>query len=612
MAASLFCVSAVCAPLALGSTGPFARLTLESSMALAATVWAISGQRRPWALVLPTAVAGVMLLQLLPLPDGILVNVAPVSAGRWKAAREGMPVTWATASVTPAATAVALQRLVIWLSSIVALVNLARKGMYRRWMYTSLAVAGVLIWTAGLLFPVDVKERLVLGFFKAGGPIEFWKTTERGPLQTAGFSFLDWVTVGSQRYQADGSLAGNGFGSFIYSNHFANALCITLPAVWVLWLFYTKNRLPGFVRFGLLLASMAGGVWTAGVMATSRAGSASLVFAALVYLSLIAESRWLRWAAGGTAGAIMAGLLGFVGGIQGPFSAVMRLLPAPLAESLARLLVDTRVMAAHVAGRMFLASPLLGIGLGAYGDLYPAFVGSDHVLYFAHNDYAQLLAEVGLLGGAVTAWIAWALGSRFWRFCNERPPVNRAIDAGAWAALAGTAAHSVFDWNMHAPANAFLACMVFALCMTSVAPRKETAHAMPPRWLRFMATSIFIVACLQALPWLARAALSDHAMDGLRKATTQARVAAKDPTKPSAGPALAAAIENGEKAARFDPANWRLAVLLGEASLHLAEESEAIDAAETRRSAAAEWFQAARRASAATRGLPEPLPANKP
>lgn len=604
-AAGLLCLGAIVAPLALGSTGPVARFGLEGLMAIAAILWAVSGPRSARSLILPVVIAGLMLLQLVPLPEGILVNVAPVSAGRWKVAREGMSPSWATISVVPAFTATAIQRILLFLAMIAAVVDLSRKGMYRRWFYTALAVSGLIIWAAGLVFRVDLKDRLVLGFFRANGPIEWWKTTERGPLQTAGYSFLDWVAVGSQRYQSDGSLAGDGFGSYIYGNHFANALCLTLPAVWVLWLFYTKNRLPLAARHAVLLITMAFAAWTTGVMASSRAGTASLIFAAVVYLSLIAQTRWVRRTTGGAAAVIMAGLLLFIAVFQGPFSAIAKMMPAALHETVSQIFVDTRVVAAHVAGRMFMASPLLGTGLGSYGDLYPGFARADHVLYFAHNDYAQFLAEAGLLGGALMAWGAWSLGNRFWRFCKERSPAHRLVDAGAWAALAGSAAHSVFDWNMHAPANAFLTCIVFGLCMTSVATAKDSAKASSRRGARAAATFVFVIACLQTQPFLARAALSDRAMDELRRATTQARVVAKDATKPSAAPALAAAIENGQRAARLDPANWRLAVLLGEASLHLADDPQASDNAQHRRAAAEEWFETARRNSAATRGLPE-------
>jgi hypothetical protein len=607
VAVGLLCLGALVGPLALGSTGARARFALEAVMAIAAILWAVSGRRSTKSLMLPVAISGLVLLQLIPLPEGLLVNVAPVSAGRWKVAREGMSDAWATISVAPAPTAVAIRRLLIALATIAAVADLSRKAMYRRWLYTALAISGVLILAAGLVFRVNPKQRIVMGFFSLRGPIDFWKTPEHPPLQTSGFGYLDWVTVGTQRYQADGAVCGDGFGSYIYSNHFANAVCLTLPAVWVLWLLYTRNRLPTALRYAVLLGSMAAAAWKTGVMAQSRAGTASLVFAAIVYLSLIAQSRWLRWITGGGAAVIAAGLVGFVAVFQGPFSALAGIMPAGLQETIAKIFVDNRIVAAHMAGRMFLASPLLGTGLGTYGDLYPWFARTDHVLYFAHNDYAQLLAETGLLGGGIAARTAWVLGSRFWRFCKERLPANRMIDAGAWAALAGAAAHGVFDWNMHAPANAFLACIVVGLCLSSVAPPKGQPTAQRPAWQGRTATIVFSAACLVALVFLARDAFTDLTLKDLRKATTAARIAAKDPKNPSEAPALTAAIKRGERAARLDPGNWQLAVLLGQANLHLAAQPDGIDA-KAYQNAAGQWFTTARRNSAATRGLPEPLP----
>jgi len=580
-------------------------------MAVASAIWALSGRRNATSLILPVLIAGLVLPQLVPLPESILVNVAPVSAGRWKVAHEAISDGWVTVSVAPAATAAAIRRLLLGLATITAVTDLSRKPMHRRWLYTSLAISGILIWSAGLLFRVDPKERLVLGVFSLNGPIEFWKTPDRAPAQTSGFSYLDWVTVGSQQYQADGAICGDGFGSYIYSNHFANAVCLTLPAVWLLWMLYTRNRLPAAVRFAVLLGSMAAAAWTTGAMAQSRAGTASLVFAALVYLWLIAQSQWLRWTAGGAATLITIGLLGFVTVFQGPFSATTEIIPAALHEKIAQMFADTRVVAAHMAGRMFLASPVFGTGLGTYGDLYPGFARVDHVLYFAHNDYAQLLAETGLLGGGIAAWMAWLLGSRLRRFCKERPPANRVIDAGAWAALAGAAAHSVFDWNMHAPANAFMACIIIGLCLSSVVQPNRQAASPPASWQGRAATIVFSLACILVLPWLARDAFTDRSLYELRRATTVARIAAKDHAKLSAAPMLSAAIEHGERAARLDPANWQLAAMLGRANLHLAEESQAIDAAEACRIAANGWFMKARRNSAVCRGLPVPLPAGK-
>lgn len=604
----LLCAAAVAGPLMLGSTGPWPRFALEAVMALAATLWALAGSRDSRSLVLPLAIAGLFLLQLLPLPDSLLGNLAPVSAGRWKVAREGMATGWATISVEPAATVAAIRRLLLGLATVAAVTSLARTPAYRRYFYTALATSAALIWAAGIAFPVNPENRAVMGFFSLRGPIEFWKTPERGPLQTSGFSYLDWVTVGEQRYLADGAINGDGFGSYIYSNHYANALCLTLPAAWALWMLYTRDRLPLAVRFGVLLASMAIAGWTTGGMAHSRAGTASLALATLVYLALVAQSRWLRWITGGLAAAIALGLIGFVATFQGPLSGLLELLPEALAAKVVPMLTDARIIAAQVAGKMLVASPLLGTGLGTYGDLYAVLQRSDHTLYFAHNEYAQLLAEGGLLGGGLFLGAAWLFGSRFIRFCRTRMPASRLIDAGAWAAVAGAAAHAVFDWNMHAPANALLACIVAGLALSSVAPAgARPADERAGTWPRVAAAGLAL-ACLTVTPLLARDASTAETLDALRRANTKARLAALKPDTPAATPLLAAAINAGARAARLDPDNWQLAVMLGQANLHLSNEAESAASRETATRAADEWFRKARAATAAARGLPEAVP----
>ncbi|MFM9026237.1 MAG: O-antigen ligase family protein, partial [Planctomycetaceae bacterium] len=298
----------------------------------------------------------------------------------------------------------------------------------------------------------------------------------------------------------------------------------------------------------------------------------------------------------------------FVAAFQGPFAAWLDVLPDAVQAKLANLLVDGRIVAAKVAGRMFLAGPLLGTGLGTYGDLFPAIMKGDRIMFFAHNEYAQLLAESGLLGVGLLAAAACTLGARFWRFCRERPAAARQIDAGAWAALAGVAAHSVFDWGMHAPANALLACLVTGLALSSVAARHARATAEPTSLLARGSAFALAAACLLVVPCLARDAFTAHTLDVLRRATTAARVAALKPDAPSSAPQLRDAIRTGTRASRLDPGEWQLAALLAQANLQLAH--VAVDDEERRAAEAsvADWTQGARRATAVARGLPEPLP----
>jgi O-antigen ligase len=77
----------------------------------------------------------------------------------------------------------------------------------------------------------------------------------------------------------------------------------------------------------------------------------------------------------------------------------------------------------------------------------------DHV----HNDYAEALAETGLLGAICGLGFLWLLfrGARM-GFEASQGHFSRALHAGAIVALSGLLLHSFVDFNLHIPANALL------------------------------------------------------------------------------------------------------------------------------------------------------------
>jgi O-antigen ligase len=130
--------------------------------------------------------------------------------------------------------------------------------------------------------------------------------------------------------------------------------------------------------------------------------------------------------------------------------------------------LDLRVRTTPDSLRMFRGNLLKGVGLGAFETAYPQYqtLVSDRVIDFAHNDYAQLAAETGLIGCALgTASIAAFLWFSF-RNLNSRLSSPRGwLQMGAATGVCGLLVHSFSDFNLHIPANAawFAAC---AACAT--------------------------------------------------------------------------------------------------------------------------------------------------
>jgi hypothetical protein len=371
------------------------------------------------------------------------------------------------------------------------------------------------------------------------------------------------------------------------------------------------------VRYALTLAAFAGAFWIVGVTIDSRAGFASLMAGALVLYTLSFENRRLRMAAGIVTACYAVFLLTFAFVLIGQFHSVAGLFSGPLHTKVVALLADGRAVAASVAIRMFRASPILGTGLATYEHLWLKMVPGIHTWYYAHNDYAQFMAETGMAGiAAVLAWATW-VGRRCVRFINTASFPARILDAGPWAALAAIAVHSVFDWNLHIPANAFLACVICGLAVASGSPVASRGAGNGRPGVRRIAAAAFAGVCLVSIVLLARDAWTTAAERRVREALVADRLAATDLKRPSASLELLDAVTTADAALRWAPHDPHLHVLLAQTYVHLAARAANHDAALPK--PAAEYLELARLQSRAAitacplvRGIPEPAKQEKP
>jgi O-antigen ligase len=608
--------------MALGATGEWARLALEASVAAAVSLWAIASRPawRKWAW--PAAALIIALLQIAPLPDRLLMALAPISAGAWKVALAGDANAWGSVSVTPAATLVTGYRLFLGLALIQAITDLARRREYRIAFIASLSAVAVAILATGLIFPVDRRERVMLGCIDLKGPIEWWRTPLAPPAQSAGWAYLEEICVSGQCYQGDLALIGGAYGCYICCNKFAGAVCLTLPVLLAAFLFFARSKVPAVVRHLLAAAVFLGALWILAVTISSRAGAAALLGGGLTLAALTAAHRPLQIGLGTLVGCYGAAVLAFTAIFVGQWRGVVELFPGFIQEKLAPLLADGRVLAAAVAARMFRASPILGTGLGSYEDLCPRMMGGGTTWYYAHNDYAQAIAEAGVVGLAFLVPIATWLGRQFSQFCRQAVFPGRILDAGPWAALVAIGIHSLFDWNMHVPANAFLTCVICGLALASVReevpkskPQTVAARpAFPQGWGPLLVTGVFVAVCMGALLPLGRDAFSESVKRRIREAIVADRLAIKEPTRPSAAAQLLGAAAAGDRMLRWAPRDAQLHALLARANVHLAGRASQNDLAvswpvEDYLETASRHSRIAMRCSPIVRGLPNPAAA---
>jgi putative inorganic carbon (hco3(-)) transporter len=116
-----------------------------------------------------------------------------------------------------------------------------------------------------------------------------------------------------------------------------------------------------------------------------------------------------------------------------------------------------------------------GTGLRTFVQAYPMFETryEPGLLDHAHNDYLEVLAESGIVGGG--ALILFAVTGVTWiflRWLRRRDPLVRGIALGALLGIVALLLHSFTDFNLRIPANAVYFVTLFALAARAVEVRE--------------------------------------------------------------------------------------------------------------------------------------------
>ena len=139
------------------------------------------------------------------------------------------------------------------------------------------------------------------------------------------------------------------------------------------------------------------------------------------------------------------------------------------AESRLELSGGTRVSILRDGLKMSARRPILGWGLGVFGDVYPEFRSfyTNFSIDHAHNDYVELLVEMGGLGFLTMLWFLFQLYRRaFSKLRDWQSEMKGAVTLAAILGVTGILVHSFFDFNLQIPANAalfYVMCFVAAM-----------------------------------------------------------------------------------------------------------------------------------------------------
>ena len=287
---------------------------------------------------------------------------------------------------------------------------------------------------------------------------------------------------------------GEGYGQFINRNHFAFLMEMTFGLALGLVVGGGARR----ERLLLYAAAMIP-LWTGLVLSNSRGGIGSLLsqmlFVALMFgfvrcYSATEESegwsvRLARIGRSAVARLVLVCCLALAMAVG-----IIWMGGDPLANRMETLADDlrlngqtersseSRVEIWQATWQLIKAHPVTGSGFGAYGVAIPEHHNSsgEVVPREAHNDYLELLANGGIVGGLIGLWFLVALIRRVREEFRSRDVFRRAVCFGAMVGIFGVATHSLVDFGLHITFNAivFLVLVVIATMDWSAANHEES------------------------------------------------------------------------------------------------------------------------------------------
>ncbi len=119
----------------------------------------------------------------------------------------------------------------------------------------------------------------------------------------------------------------------------------------------------------------------------------------------------------------------------------------------------TRISMWRSALKMVVRYPILGVGLGNFKLVYPAFKDSiiTNFVGYAHQDYLQFAVETGLAGLASLSWLAFSF---FKKIITEvkfkQPSFLTGLKVGGLAGVFSMAIHSLYEFTLHTPSVALV------------------------------------------------------------------------------------------------------------------------------------------------------------
>jgi O-antigen ligase len=284
------------------------------------------------------------------------------------------------------------------------------------------------------------------------------------------FGIVQHFTFNGKLYWSVPVLSGGSpFGPYVNRDDFAGFVELTAPLGLALLFFRAARR--EHLTLLLLFTIVPIG---ATILSASRGGIIGLFFELILLVSLARARRIGKKQLLGVAALVLiAGTFIVWLGVSEAIQRFEQLIPEGLSA-------NTRIAMYRDTWHIFVDHPWAGTGLGTLVVAYPryaSFYDNALIVDHAHNDYLELMADTGLVGGLCGLSFIVLL---FWRGLANVQAADRrllrAIRAGSLTACAGLLLHSLVDFNLHIPSNALIF-LLLAVIATSEVRESDRTHS---------------------------------------------------------------------------------------------------------------------------------------
>ena len=270
------------------------------------------------------------------------------------------------------------------------------------------------------------------------------------------FAILQHFTFNGKLYWVrEIQFGGIPFGPYANRNHFAGLVELLIPPGLAILILRAERRdqLPLVALFTLFPIGAL-------FLSASRGGIISFLgeIGLLAFLILFRRREGRELAAAGLVVVLAIAFVSWLG--------IGRALERFASYKTLEVSEGRRIEMLQGTWRIFLDHPIAGTGLGTLQEVFPLYetIYDGLIVNHSHNDYAEVLAETGVIGGlcglaflALLAWTGWK------NIVAEKELMNLAYHAGALVACFGLLIHATVDFNFHIPSNALIFLLQAAL-----------------------------------------------------------------------------------------------------------------------------------------------------